>query len=279
MLKIYGISFCLLAVFLVGCTTPASMTEQTSSSALTPLTIATNPFLLTGAVRDTKTKAARIYIEGDGRAWLSRNTPSRDPTPPTPTALNLAKQDNSGKTVIYLARPCQYTGLASEGRCPSKYWRSARFSEDVIAAYMQALDQLKATRGIVTFELVGYSGGAAVAAILASRRADVKSLMTVAGNIDTDTHSRLHNVSLLAQSINPVTIAPQLSRLPQVHFIGAQDTNVPKQISDSFTSRLNNTNCTKQIIVPDVTHNNGWENNWPRLLQNYVPACSPAQIL
>lgn len=36
----------------------------------------------------------------------------------------------------------------------------------------------------VKHELIGYSGGGNIAAILAERRADVRSLRTVAGNLD-----------------------------------------------------------------------------------------------
>lgn len=44
----------------------------------------------------------RIYIEGDGFAWINPYTPSADPTPSETTALNLAQKDPFAN-VIYLA--------------------------------------------------------------------------------------------------------------------------------------------------------------------------------
>ncbi len=49
-----------------------------------------------------------VYIEGDGRAYVNRRTPSNDPTPGNPMALRLALADPSLR-VLYLGRPCQYT--------------------------------------------------------------------------------------------------------------------------------------------------------------------------
>src|SRR5262245_4836743 len=49
----------------------------------------------------------RIYIEGDGRAWLTRQQRSDDPTPRNAIGLRLASADMS-PNVAYLARPCQY---------------------------------------------------------------------------------------------------------------------------------------------------------------------------
>ena len=53
----------------------------------------------------TNSSVISIYIEGDGRSWIDRNTISSNPTPTTPLALELAALDQSPK-VIYLARPC-----------------------------------------------------------------------------------------------------------------------------------------------------------------------------
>ena len=80
-----------------------------------------------------------IYIEGDGRSWIDRNTISSNPTPTTPLALELAALDQSPK-VIYLARPCQYV---SDPKCSAKVWTSHQFSQAVVMSYMQVLDQIK----------------------------------------------------------------------------------------------------------------------------------------
>jgi hypothetical protein len=40
-----------------------------------------------------KNQIINIYIEGDGRSWIDRDTISSNPTPTVPFALNLANLD------------------------------------------------------------------------------------------------------------------------------------------------------------------------------------------
>ena len=77
-----------------------------------------NLFSLQKIEKNCKDKDLRVYIEGDGLAWITRNTISSDPTPVNPTALKLMNQDKY-ECKIYLARPCQYV---SSPECSSKYW-------------------------------------------------------------------------------------------------------------------------------------------------------------
>ncbi|MDA7087445.1 hypothetical protein PH586_13715 [Pseudomonas sp. SA3-5] len=109
-----------------------------------------------------------VYIEGDGFAWASSTRPSRDPTPRSPLALQLALAQPAGNAA-YLARPCQY-GDAQASDCSPRYWTDARFAEQVIAATDRALDALKARFAAQRLVLVGYSGGGAVASLVAARR-------------------------------------------------------------------------------------------------------------
>ncbi|MEX2353586.1 MAG: alpha/beta hydrolase, partial [Gammaproteobacteria bacterium] len=52
-----------------------------------------------------------VYIEGDGRAYVSRHRVSADPVPRNPLAFRLAVVDPS-PAVIYIARPCQFVASA-----------------------------------------------------------------------------------------------------------------------------------------------------------------------
>ncbi len=112
-----------------------------------------------------------VYLEGDGLAWLSATRPSSDPTPLTPMALLLAQADPGPAAA--LARPCQYGTLTAEG-CDSRYWTSHRFAPEVIAATSLAVSRLKELSGAGGLRLGGYSGGAAVAALGAAERDDVR---------------------------------------------------------------------------------------------------------
>jgi alpha/beta superfamily hydrolase len=86
-----------------------------------------------------------------------------------------------------------------------------------------AIDQLKQMVGASKLQLVGYSGGANVAALAASERTDVIHLVTVAGNLDHASWTRHHRVKPLVNSLNAADIAHQLDRLPQTHWVGGQD--------------------------------------------------------
>ena len=120
-----------------------------------------------------------LYIEGDGAAWITAYHPPRDPTPLKPIALALAALDPAA-AVAYLGRPCQYLDQTALENCSSLWWTTQRFAPEALAAYEQALDTLKVQSGARTIRLVGYSGGGVLAALLALRRQDVSSLITVA---------------------------------------------------------------------------------------------------
>lgn len=216
---------------------------------------------------------ADIYIEGDGKAWLSKHVASADPTPVNPVALHLATRDNADN-VAWLARPCQYTGMANEKEeCSSDFWKGKRFSPVVLEAYNAALDDIKARYDIKGFNLIGYSGGGAVAAILAAQREDVVSLRTVAGNLDHAAHSALHKVSPLTGSLNPPAFAGKLQAVPQVHFVGGQDTNMPPAILHSYLQALGPSNCVQYQLIQEAEHDKGWVEKWPALLA-VTPACT-----
>jgi hypothetical protein len=235
--------------------------------------IAAGPFHLTAYERMHEREApATIYIEGDGRAWLSKRVASGDPTPVNPVALHLATRDNSDN-VAWLARPCQYTQMADpKAACSADFWKGQRFSPTVLKAYNDALDDIKARWDIKGFNLVGYSGGGAIAAILAGQRSDVLSLRTVAGNLDHKAHSALHNVSPLTASLNPPDYAGTLKAVPQVHFIGGQDSVVPPAILNSYLQALGPSNCVQYRFIQEASHEKGWVDKWPEFLK-FTPEC------
>jgi len=236
-------------------------------------TIPTSSFLLTSFERVTvKGSVVNVYIEGDGSAWLSKRTPSLDPTPKNPVALKLAKLDDT-ENVIYLARPCQYTKMIDGSVCDQKYWTSHRFASEVIEAMDEALDDVKVRYEIIGFNLIGFSGGGNVAALLTVKRDDVKSLRTIAGNLNHTLQSEIHHVSSMPSSLNSVTISNKISHIPQLHFIGAKDKIVPQQIYESYERAASHSECTKSYVIEKVGHNNGWEAVWLNLLKINLPSC------
>ncbi len=237
--------------------------------------IQAEPFLLTSYERiSSRNGVANVYIEGDGNAWLSKKKPSLDPTPKNPMALKLAELDPA-KNVTYLARPCQYTRMSNGSVCGKKYWTSHRFAPEVIEAMDHALDDVKQRHQITGFNLIGFSGGGNIAALLVAKRGDVLSLRTVAGNLDHQLQSQIHNVSSMPYSLNAKDVAHQISDVPQIHLIGGDDTIITEDIYESYRRAALKPECMKSYIVGGVTHINGWEALWTSLLAK-IPNCDVA---
>jgi predicted esterase len=210
-----------------------------------------------------------VYIEGDGLAWLTKNTISTDPTPIKPTGLKLALNHPQGNTA-YLARPCQYTGGSEARNCNKHYWTDSRFSEEVIASTNQAISSLKTEYGAEQLQLVGYSGGGAVAALVVARRDDVIKIITVAGNLDHQAWTTYHNISPLSNSLNPADYQAQLAHIEQIHFVGSKDNIIPPFLAQQFVASLPNTMQANVVIVPNQQHGCCWETIWSDLLEQII---------
>ena len=201
-----------------------------------------------------------VYIEGDGLAWLTSSQSSFDPTPREPLALQLALAQPEGQAA-YLARPCQYVDAPARG-CNQHYWTVQRFAPEVVAASSRALDVLKERFGAEHLILVGYSGGGAVAALLAARRKDVQRLITVAGNLDHRAWTMHHRVSPLTGSLNPADEWEALNHIPQWHFVGSDDQTMPKEITQGYANGFTKVARPKVIVIPGYSHRCCWAENW-----------------
>lgn len=206
-----------------------------------------------------------IYLEGDGFAWLNSLQPSPDPTPLDPLALRLALAQPDGNAA-YLGRPCQYLGVTQQP-CQQRFWTDARFAEDVVHSLNLGLDQLKASAGAQRLVLVGYSGGGALALLLAARREDVARVVTVAGNLDHAAWTRHHRVSPLLGSLNPATFRSALTGLEQLHLVGEQDQVMPPQLAEDFVDGYPHGHHAQVRVLPGYDHHCCWANDWNRLWQ------------
>ncbi|SDD61374.1 hypothetical protein SAMN05421548_12278 [Paraburkholderia lycopersici] len=234
--------------------------------------IDTGNFVLTTFSRITRPdEPIDLYIEGDGLAWISRSEPSLDPTPRDATGLALAAADPA-PNVAYVARPCQFTPMEQNPRCGVPYWTGRRFAPDVVASMNDAVSQFAARAPGQPINLIGYSGGGALAVLVAARRTDVASIRTVAGNLDDEFVNRLHHVSPMPESENPIDFADRVASIAQVHFSGAGDTVVPPEVAQRFVAAAGE-RCAQARTVADVSHDGDWSAYWPRLL-TISPRCS-----
>lgn len=271
-------SICFMILVLSGCGASISSRNNladkiTAHDTLSRQQIYAAPFYVTAYMSAyPSAKIGRVYIEGDGLAWISKTRPSLNPTPIDPYALRLAEVDNNRNVDrVYLARPCQYTGWDGKGACPMKYWTTHRYAPEVVDAYARLLRSLVLNRGWDGVELVGYSGGGTLALLLARSNRDVMSVRTVAGNVDIDAHSRFHGVDLMPNSINPAKYATELRAVPQLHFVGGQDKVVPMDVVESYHLQMGAQSCSRANLISGLSHEKGWIEHWPDLLHTPLP--------
>jgi dienelactone hydrolase len=206
-----------------------------------------------------------VYIEGDGLAFLDRATASDDPTPLDPLALRLAIAAPQ-RPAAYLARPCQYARPDRERNCGPAVWTSRRYAPEAVESLDRAVEVLKGAAGARRLVLVGYSGGGAMAALVAARRSDVAGLVTVAANLDLAYWTRRDGLAPLAGSLDPAAFAGRLAALPQVHFVGGRDAVVGADVVRAYLARLPTPHRAAIVEIAGYDHRCCWADDWPRLV-------------
>jgi pimeloyl-ACP methyl ester carboxylesterase len=266
-------SFSSLICIICACTNTAWLNDtQLANTISEPARLKSNTykagqFIIHGRERyDNPGHDLSIYLEGDGLAYISRREPSRDPTPDNPIGLRLAAIDPASN-VIWLARPCQYTSLIENPRCSLYYWTTGRFAPEIVNAIDQAITAAKLSAKATKIHLIGYSGGGGLALLIAAQRNDVASIRTVAGNIDHPAFTDYHRVAPMSQSLDPASVAKHINTIPQWHFFGAEDKVVPKIIGEAYIRKAGTSSCLHMHVLPNVSHEKGWELLWPRFLQ------------
>ena len=202
-----------------------------------------------------------VYVESDGAPWRFPDEPPSDPTPLKPLVLRMAIADPS-PAAAYLGRPCQYLREADLRKCDPELWMRGRFSNEAVAAMSLAVDQIKRIYRAAEVNLVGYSGGGAMAALIAARRSDVSCLVTVAAPLDTRAWTDTLRVSRLDLSLNPADAADKLRNVRQTHFRGVRDKVVPLATSRRFLERV-----TGATVIDKETfdHRCCWDDEWKDL--------------
>lgn len=191
----------------------------------------------------------KIYIEGDGYAFNAHGRATQDPTPKGTLVRELAFGDDS-PNVVYLARPCQYI---KSPICSKRHWTTARFAPEVINAEYAAVKQVAGDNPVI---LIGFSGGAQVAGLIASAKPglNVKKIITIAGNLDHLAWTQYHNLPPLNESMNLESYRKQFAQIPQIHYVGSDDKVMPPVLVRDFVGKN-----TRVFEVRGATHNSGWE--------------------
>ena len=201
-----------------------------------------------------------LFIDGDGSPWTHggrRIAP--DPTPRVPLALELAARTPA--SVLYLGRPC-YLEITRPPECSEPLWTSQRYSSDVVASMSVAASAFMSEHHFKRVLLVGYSGGGALAVLMARALPGISGVVTIAGNLDPDTWATLHGYLPLQGSLNPALEPPLPADLKQWYLIGERDTNVPATATARYLQRTPEERVWSYARFDHVCC---WTREWPSI--------------
>jgi len=142
-----------------------------------------------------------------------------------------------------------------------------------VAAVIDRGKQMSKGSGI---EIIGFSGGGAIAILVSSKRNDVTGIRTVAGNLNHEEWTKYHKIDQLKGSLNPVDAAKKVSRIPQIHYVGMQDKIINRRVADSFKAKAGGPlkDCIQIKEVVGAGHTKGWAQLWSKLNKIKLPNCN-----
>jgi predicted esterase len=205
-----------------------------------------------------------VYLGGDGTPWFKGRYITKDPTPLKPVMLDLMTIDKTPS--IYLGRPC-YHQRKMPANCDNSLWTNKRYSPKVVNSMTAALTQYIKQHNITNIRLFGFSGGGALAMLMAPQITQVTQVVTLAGNLDTDAWTSYHGYTPLIGSLNPATSSPLSSHIQQLHLVGDKDKNIPINI---IKASLERQYTAKVIRLRQVNHHCCWLPHWKRVLASLV---------
>lgn len=207
-------------------------------------------------------KILHVYLGGDGSPWFQGRYITDDPTPLNPVMLKLMKMDNSPS--IYLGRPCYHQTRMSVN-CDKSLWTNKRYSLIVVDTMEVALKKYTQKYNYKEIKLFGFSGGGTLAMLLAARLQKVSTVVTLAGNINTDAWTAFHGYLPLIGSLNPSKQPSLPSSIRQFHMAALVDKNVPANMIQLEAGRQNNATF---IPLRNANHHCCWGTIWRQMLVN-----------
>jgi len=203
----------------------------------------------------------RVYIEGDGRPFISRTSIARDPTPKHAPVLALWELDFGD--AIYIGRPC-YMGLAKLPECNVGVWTSGRYNGLIVESMQSVAERYSGGRPIV---LIGHSGGGTLAMLIADRMSKqstgIAAVVTLSGNLDVVGWTELHGYTALHQSDSPVDKLPLPDGIAQLHLVAGRDRKIPPYLTRKLANRLPADSICE---VSAYDHNCCWSHRWTKFL-------------
>ena len=233
-------------------------------SIITPLS-PIQVWVRTGAENKNASGVLHVYLENDGAAFINPTQIAANPSLRASfLMMRLMQEDNN--TSLYFSRPCYgFAANQMPTTCNAHYWTDARYSAEVVATLLHALDEAKKhlNKPAEKIILIGHSGGGSLALLMAQQRNDVQAVITLAGNLDTDAWVQLHHYSPLSLSLNPFAQPLLPAAIKRWYFAGAEDNNIPFSSIKPSCKRDPSAHC--QVLV-GVSHEQGWLAHWPKIL-------------
>jgi pimeloyl-ACP methyl ester carboxylesterase len=206
----------------------------------------------------------RVYLEGDGSARRAVRFTPPDPTPGRRVALELLALDPG--PALYLGRPCAH----AVEPCDPWIWTLGRYGEDVVESLVAAVRRELSSEAEVV--LVGFSGGGALAMLMAERLEQARAVVTVAGNLDVGAWVEHHGYEPLVGSLDPARRPPLEPAIFQLHLLAGRDRVVPPELTREVVERQPGALFR---LHPDFDHRCCWAAVWPSVLGELERALSP----
>jgi len=217
-----------------------------------------------GAAPDGST--LHVYYGGDGSPFVDGRRIARDPTPRRPLTLALMQQDPF--PAVFIGRPCYHGLLAG---CDSALWTVARYSPAVVDSMVTVTSRVIEAHAPARVVLVGYSGGGALALLVAERLDRIDAVVTVAANLDLAAWTQRHGYTPLHQSIDPADVAGSRTDLRHLHLSGSDDDNVPPATQRRALEKLPSGAAR---ILAGADHRCCWVDVWAGLIEEFETASS-----
>lgn len=210
----------------------------------------------------------RIYIDGD-----AQTTGLFSKTPSVPYSMkDIAAEDPYPFSAV-LGRPCYYI---EDTKCVPNVWEDGRFLPEILAQMTIVLERWQKRYHPSEIELIGYDGGAAIALLLATRiKHTPVTVITFGGILDTDRQAALEGKDLPPNSLNPAKETFKLANIPQIHYVGGQDTIATKRLAEDFIKQISSPKSIQLRLIPYATHTN-WHKFMGKLLNQPAPQVKQA---
>ncbi|MGE0485872.1 MAG: hypothetical protein AB7Q81_17125 [Gammaproteobacteria bacterium] len=203
-----------------------------------------------------------VYLDGDGSPWRAGGRPAVDPTARNPLVLDLMQRDPA--PAILVGRPCYYRERPD---CDAMTWTDRRYGEDVVERLRHAIEREIAAAPSSPLTLIGYSGGGALAMLLAPRLSRIERVITVAANLDVAAWAADHGQGPPAGSLDPARQPSLPASIRQYHYFGAEDGNVR---AASMIPVARRQAAATIDVVGGFNHRCCWREQWPELLARAV---------